>query len=564
MEHKNFNIGQHRDDFLFLPLGGSNEIGMNFNFYHKDGKWLIIDCGIGFADEDIPGIDITTPKIDFILKNKPDICGMIITHIHEDHIGGVGYLWDFIKCPVYVTRLGKEFLINKLRERGIDTGAVEIHEFEDNVNTEINIGPFAVEMVGITHSVPEMSAIKIRTPFGHVFHTGDWKLDKDPVVGPASNLKRIKEIGKEGVYAMVCDSTNVFSHGWSGSEGDLQKSLYKIIKDQKGRVLITTFASNIARLETIASVAKKLGRHIVIAGFSLHRIVDIAHKCGYLMDYEFLEPREAKGFNKDKILILCTGCQGETNAALTKIATGIHPNIELEEDDTVIFSSKIIPGNDKRIYSVFNKLILKNINIITERGNEVHVSGHPNRDELEKMYSMVKPRFAIPTHGEQYHIFEHAEFAKKLGVEDSFRIKNGDVVAFRQNGIEKVGVVPSGKMCVDGLLLRDAESNVLKERVILSHAGLVYATVIVNSGGNLVFAPTVDTIGFLDTTEDKEVYRDFEAEVRKEIKNALENFEKRDKTTELDLIYKLERGLLNIAKRLTSKEPYIAVNFKVI
>jgi ribonuclease J len=564
MEYKNFSIKQHRDDFLFLPLGGSNEIGMNFNLYHKDGKWLIIDCGIGFADEDIPGIDITTPKIDFIFKHKPDICGLIITHIHEDHIGGVGYLWEFLRCPIYVSRIGREFLLHKLRERGINPEDVKIHEFEESANKEINIGPFTVEMIGITHSVPEMAAVKIRTPFGHIFHTGDWKLDKNPVVGAESNLRRIKEIGAEGVYAMVCDSTNVFSEGWSGSEGDLNKSLTKIIKEQKGRVLITTFASNIARLETIASVAKKLGRHVVISGFSLARIVDISKRCGYLQEYDFLDAREARGFNKDKLLILCTGCQGEHNAALTKIASGNHNYIELEEDDTVIFSSKIIPGNDKRIYSVFNKLILKNINIITERGNEVHVSGHPNRDELRKMYSLVKPRFSVPTHGEQYHIFEHASFAKELGVEESYRIKNGDVMAFRKNGIEKVGVVSHGKMCVDGLLLRDSESVVLKDRVLLANGGAIFVNIVVNSAGNLVFAPEIETPGFLDEFEDKEIHKDFEIMVRKDIKAILEGFERKEKGVDADVKYKISRAVGSIAHKLTTKEPLIKVQFKII
>jgi ribonuclease J len=564
MEYKNFSIKQHREDFLFLPLGGSNEIGMNFNLYHKDGKWLVIDCGIGFADENIPGIDITTPKIDFLVKHKPDICGLIITHIHEDHIGGVGYLWEFLRCPIYVSKIGKEFVSHKLRERGINPEELKIYEFEENANKEINIGPFSVEMIGITHSVPEMSAVKIRTPFGHVFHTGDWKLDKNPVVGPESNLKRIKEIGNEGVYAMVCDSTNIFSEGWSGSEGDLQKSLTKLIKDQKGRVLITTFASNIARLETIASVAKKLGRNIVISGFSLSRIVDISKRCGYLQEYDFLDAREARGFNKDKLLILCTGCQGETNASLTKIANGTHNYIELEEDDTVIFSSKIIPGNDKRIYSVFNKLILKNVNIITERGNEVHVSGHPNREELKKMYSLVKPRFAVPTHGEQYHIFEHANFAKELGVEQSYRIKNGDVMAFRKEGIVKVGAVENGKMCVDGLLLRDSESAVLKERVILANSGIVIATIIINSAGNLVFAPTFETPGFLEEDEDKEIFNEFLTLARKDIKAILEGFEKKDKATEADARHKITKAISSIALKLQGKEPFVSVHFRII
>lgn len=561
MENKSFNIKNFKEDFLFLPLGGSNEIGMNFNFYHKDGKWLIIDCGIGFADEELPGIDIITPKIDFLTKYRPEICGIIITHIHEDHIGGIGYLWDFIRCPIYVSRIGKEFLLHKLRERGIKMEDVKIHEFEENMNKNVQIGPFTVEMIGLTHSVPEMAAVKIQTPYGHVFHTGDWKLDKQPVVGNTSNLKRIKEIGAEGVYTMVCDSTNVFSEGWSGSEGDLQKSLYKIVKDQPGRIVITTFASNIARLETIAAVAKKAGRHVVIVGFSLSRIIPIAHKCGYLEGYEFYEQRDAKGFNKDKILILCTGCQGEHNAALTRIANGVHPYIELEENDTVIFSSKIIPGNDKKIYSVFNKLILKNVNIITERGNEVHVSGHPNRDELKKMYSLVRPRFAVPVHGEQYHIYEHARFAKEHGgVENSYRVKNGDIMAFRKNGIEKIGVAPHGKMCVDGLLLRDSDSIVLKEREILLNSGFVYVSIILNAEWNFVSYPIVDTPGFLNEVEDREIYQEFIESINSLISRIILRF----KGQSSDTINAIKKEIIDIARKITSKEPYIRINFQII
>jgi ribonuclease J len=564
MQKKKFNLKDHSNDFLFLPLGGSNEIGMNFNLYYKDGKWLIIDCGIGFADEDIPGVDIMTPKLDFFTQYKPDISGIIITHIHEDHIGAIGYLWSFLKCPIYVSKIGKEFLIHKLRERGIDYQKLEIHEFEENANKDIQIGPFTVEMVGITHSVPEMAAVKIKTPYGNIFHTGDWKLDKNPVVGNVSNLKRIKEIGSEGVYAMICDSTNIFNEGWSGSEGDLEKSLYKIIKERKGRVLISTFASNIARLETISSVAKKLGRHIVISGFSLNRITKIAQKCGYLQDYDFLDAREARGFNKDKLLILCTGCQGETNASLTKIANNAHPYIELEEDDTVIFSSKIIPGNDKRIYSVFNKLILRDVNIITEKDHLVHVSGHPNRDELKKMYSIVKPKFAIPVHGEQYHIFEHANFAKELGVKDSVRVKNGDVLAFKEDGVEKVGVVDSGRMCIDGLQLRDLESKILQERLIISKSGIVIVNVVVNSSKSLVLAPVISCVGFLDEFEDKIIYKDFITLSRKEIENIIKSFNEKGRIPENEISKMIINATSRIANQLTAKDPFIKVSFKVI
>jgi ribonuclease J len=559
-KENNFNIKAHKEDFLFLPLGGSNEIGMNFNLYQKDGKWLIIDCGIGFADEDIPGVDILTPKLDFFTKYKPEIVGLIITHIHEDHIGAVGYLWEYLKCPVYVSKIGKEFLINKLRERRVKIEDVEVYEFEENANKNIKIGPFEVEMIGLTHSVPEMAAVKIHTQHGSIFHTGDWKLDKNPVVGNASNLKRIKEIGKEGVYAMVCDSTNVFSEGWSGSEGDLEKSLLNIVKAQKGRVLISTFASNVARLQTIASVAKKLDRQIVISGFSLSRIVTIAQKCGYLLDYNFLDAREARAFNPERLLIICTGCQGEENASLTKIANGIHPYIELNENDSVIFSSKIIPGNEKKIYAVFNKLILRDIKIITEKGNSVHVSGHPNRGELKEMYSIVKPRFSVPVHGEQYHIFEHANFAKSLGVEDAVRVKNGDVLAFRKDGIVKVGTVPSGKYCVDGNTLRDTESPVIKERRILAKSGIVFVNIVVNSGGQLVFAPSIDAIGFLDGAEVKELCD----EIRNEVKFTLKEADKKIKALEGEFVSRISKSTLDIAYKLTGKEPFVRVSFKVI
>ena len=562
---KSNSLNLQKNSFAFLPLGGANEIGMNLNMYHHEGKWIIIDCGVGFADEEIPGVTLLTPKIDFIIQNKDKICGLVITHIHEDHIGAIAYLWNYIKCPVYCTPLARSFLEFKLKDRGYNPDRdVKITELTSS-NRIFHVGPFQLEALGITHSVPEMLGLKIETPFGPIFHTGDWKFDDKPVVGQATNYKTLKEFGKNGIYAIVCDSTNVFNAGSSGSEGDLEKNLINIVKKQENRVVITTFASNLARLHTIAAVAAKTKRKLVVAGFSLWRIISIARKNGYLLDdiHDFYEAEDANSLDRKDVIILCTGCQGEPTSALSKMAVGEH-KVRIQSGDTVIFSSKIIPGNDKKIFGIFNKLTDKDINIITERAHHVHVSGHPNRDELKKMYSLLNPRFSIPVHGEQYHIAEHAELARSFGVEEAYRVKNGDVLEFFSDGIKKVGTVTHGRMCIDGTILRDSTSLVIEQRRKISDSGAVFVNVILSSNENFVFAPVFEMPGFLDQNEDLDLYKQLETLARAEIADIIENYNQSVKSKEAEVKYKIENRLSKIFMKYTGKSPLIKAFVKII
>ena len=513
---------QNPSSVYFIPLGGCNEIGMNFNLYHKDGKWIAIDCGIGFASESIPGVEIIVPDYSFIEENKIKIEALILTHIHEDHVGAIAHLWEHIGKPkIYATPLGREFILNKIADvkKKEKPEIITIHR---EART-INVAGFGVEFVGLTHSVPEMKAIVLDTQFGKIVHTGDWKFDKSPVVGEESDLSRLKELGKLGVHTILCDSTNISQEGFSGSEGDLEKNITKIVKDQKGRVAIATFASNLARVQTIANVARKTGRKLVLSGFSLRRITDIGLKLGYFQNCpEFLDQKDAMALKPEQTLILCTGCQGEPNASLSKIASKEHPHIKLNKGDSVIFSSKIIPGNEKSIYEVFNKFVLRDINLFTERDHPVHVSGHPNRGELKKMYSLLKPKNVIPVHGEQYHIMEHCEFAQSLGI-NAIRPKNGDVIEISKDGVKKVDSIPSGYLCIDGSRFEDIESSIFKERKSIAHGGMISCTCIVNSSGKFTCQPIIEHYGVFDVKKQDEI-KGFQKALRGEIVELVTNF----------------------------------------
>ncbi len=558
---KKLQFLQNPNSVYFIPLGGCNEIGMNFNLYHKDGKWIAIDCGIGFANDSVPGVDIIVPDYSFIKKNKIKLEALVLTHIHEDHVGAIAHLWEHIGSPkIYATPLGKEFILNKF----LDIKSKEKPEISV-INKEmrkVNVSGFSVEFVGLTHSVPEMKAIVLETEFGKIVHTGDWKLDKNPVVGEESDYARLKEIGKEGVHTMLCDSTNIASEGFSGSEGDLEKNLLKIVKEQKGRVAIATFASNLARVQTIANVARKSGRKLVLSGFSLRRITEIGLKLGYFHNCpEFLDQKESSNIPPEKMLLLCTGCQGETNASLSKIANKEHPHIKFQKGDSVIFSSKIIPGNERSIYAVFNKLVQRDINLFTERDHDVHVSGHPNRGELKKMYSFLKPRNIIPVHGEQYHIMEHCEFAKSFGI-NSIRPKNGDVIEISPDGVKKVDTVPSGYLCIDGSRFEDIESSVFKERRTIASSGIMSCTCIVNSNGKLTCQPIIEHYGIFDSKKQDDI-KGFQRALRGEIVDLLGNFEnvsQSKKSIEKTIIHMISKSI----KHSYGKVPLINVSFYVI
>lgn len=534
------NLKKYHNSLLFLPLGGANEIGMNVNLYHLDGKWIMVDLGVGFAS-DVPGIDMLAPDLSFIKAHKKNLLGIIVTHIHEDHLGAVQHLWRELEVPVYASNLAANFLRSKLAEFKLDK-QVPIRLIDNS--KELEIGPFKIEFLGLTHSVPEMKALIIKTSQGNVLHTGDWKFDPNPVVGEVSEKELIKKYGDEGKFlAVICDSTNALNEGHSKSEGDLYHSLKLLIEGRKGLVGVTTFASNIARVHTIARIAKDTGRKIVLAGFSLHRIYEVGKKSGYFMeDFDFISDREMKFFDKKEILVLCTGCQGEPNAGAKKIALDIHPSIRFTVGDLMIFSSKIIPGNEKKIFSLFDALAKKQIDVMTEKDHFVHVSGHPSQEELREMYALARPKVAIPVHGEFLHTKTHAELATACGVPKVIQIENGLAVKLCEENFQEecaiAGFVKSGYFGVDGRQLLDLKGEVIRERRKLQDAGAVIISLAVNNSLELVAKPKIICVGSYDLKNDRETEHFIQDEIR---------FFLKQRAKELDL--KSNKGLQFLKKK---------------
>lgn len=505
------NLNNYNDDLLFIPLGGANEIGMNLNAYRYQGKWILIDLGIGFAGEHLPGIEIVVPNIDALTPIKKDIVGLVLTHAHEDHLGAVTYLWQELGCPIYATPFTSAVLKVKLQEEGIGN-QVKIHEVAAGQNYQL--GPFGFEMVPITHSIPEMHAVALRTDKGTVMHTGDWKLDDAPMVGGTTDEETLKRYGDEGVLAMVCDSTNVFVEGESGSESDVRASLTDIIRHCPQRAVVTTFSSNIARLETILYAARDAGRSVALAGKSIWRMVHAAQSAGYLKDAPpLLTDVQGMEVPRDKILFVCTGCQGEPRAALSRIAKGEHPAIRLSPGDTVIFSSRTIPGNEASIGYTVNKLVSGGIEIINDATGLVHVSGHPARGELQRMYQLVRPKIAVPVHGEARHIHEHALFARELQVPITIEPTNGVVIALTGERPGIVGAVENGYLALDGTSLIDTNSTVIRTRRKLRDDGFVLASFALDKKGGLTGSVRIAAPGVLDSDEDKSLLAEMAQEI---------------------------------------------------
>lgn len=498
----NFKKKEYKNDWLFVPLGGCNEIGMNLNLYHYQGKWIIIDLGIGFADDYLPGIEVVVPNIDFLHEIREDILGLVLTHAHEDHMGGVPYLWDEINVPIYATPFTAAMLKYKMSDEGL-AGAVKITEIAPGGVLEL--GPFTLELVDLTHSIPEMQAIAVKTDRGTVIHTGDWKLDPTPMLGPVSNENALEAYGDAGVLALVCDSTNVFVEGVSGSEQGVRRQLKETISELKRGVVVTTFASNIARVESIVRAGHDAGRKIALVGRSLHRVAAAAQDSGYLTDIEFISDKEAAKLPPEDIMILCTGCQAEARAALSKLVQGQHPYLRLHKGDTVIFSSKIIPGNESRIRWLHNRLAAMEVEVITEKDAPIHVSGHPARAELERMYQLCRPQIAIPVHGEAAHIKEHSAFARQMQVPEVVECENGVLVCLASD-THPVGVqhyVPSGYLAVDGTSLIPTDSPIIKTRRKLRDVGCVFVSLTIDKHGKCVSPPLVAGPGVLDPQADK-------------------------------------------------------------
>ncbi len=470
------------NELLFLALGGSGEIGMNVNLYGTRGKWLMVDCGITFADPYYPGIDVVLPDLSFIEERRDDLLGIVLTHGHEDHIGALPYLAADLGVPLFATPFTAGLIAGKLDEEGI-LDRVELNVVDNEGS--FALGPFGFRYVPLAHSIPEGNALLIDTPHGRVFHTGDWKLDDEPQLGDPSTADELRAIGDLGVLALTCDSTNVFNTEASGSEGDVRRGLDEVISGQKGRVLVTTFASNAARLQTLGDVARDCGRQICVAGRSLDRILKVARANGYLRDFPTpIDFDTAMRMPRDKVLIVATGGQGEPRAALARIADGSH-QIKLDQGDTVVFSSKQIPGNEIAIGRIQNALSEKGVRMVTDRQAFIHVSGHPGRPELAAMYDWIRPEILIPVHGEFRHMAEHARFAIEQGVPGAVLQSNGDIIRLAPGRPEKLGHAQVGRLVLDGDVILPADGGTINERRKLAANGQISIAVALGPNGGL-------------------------------------------------------------------------------
>lgn len=488
-----------RNELVFLPLGGCEEIGMNLNAYgygpEHDRRWILADVGVTFGGSDTPGIDIITADPTFLEDQKID--AIFFTHAHEDHIGAAGLLWPRIKAPMYATPFTAELLRAKLVERGVD----EKHLNTIPLGATIEAGPFTVEYIPMTHSIPEMNGLAITTPLGMIFHTGDWKIDAEPQLGENMAIGRLEALGDAGVLAMICDSTNVFEEGESGSEATVRAALIKLVGEQTGKVAVTTFASNVARVETIVLAAEAAGRRVCLVGRSMHKVTTAAKVAGLLKGgQDFVDEEEAGFFPPNNILYLCTGSQGEPRAALGRIARGDHRHVTLGKDDTVIFSSRTIPGNETGIYEMQNALADQGVSIITPKmlSEPIHVSGHPCRDELRRMYQWIRPDISVPVHGERRHTLEHAKYAKSLQIGQAVTPKNGDIVRLAPGPARIIDNVPAGRLHLDGGQLVPAGAAGLTERRKMAYAGVVMVAVALDDDGRAVDGPLCTVRGFSD------------------------------------------------------------------
>ena len=491
-------------ELIFLPLGGSGEIGMNVNLYGCNGKWVMVDLGMTFADPSYPGVDLVLPDLAFIEERSKDLLGIVLTHGHEDHIGAIPYMAHELGVPLYATPFTAGLIAKKLEEEGL-TKEVKLNIIP--MGGTLTLGDFHFRYVALAHSIPEGNALVIDTPYGRIFHTGDWKLDDGPLLGTPASAEELTAIGDSGILALVGDSTNVFNDEASGSETDVREGLLKVVKARKrGRVVVTTFASNAARLATLGWVAKETGRHLVLAGRSMDRITEVAKASGYLKDMPpTLSWNDAARTDPSKLLILCTGAQGEPLAALSRIADGSHPALKLEKGDLVVYSSKQIPGNELAIGRVQNALATRGIEVITEKQAHVHVSGHPGRPELEAMYEWIRPEIAIPVHGERRHMEAHAALALANGVPRAMVPINGSAIRLAPDGPTLIGHQPAGRLVLDGDVILPANGATIVERRRLMANGYMGVSVVIGRDGRLAATPVVNMQG-VPVEEDKAAF----------------------------------------------------------
>ncbi|MGF1591952.1 MAG: ribonuclease J [Kiloniellaceae bacterium] len=542
------------EDLYFVPLGGTGEIGMNLNLYGHDGAWLMVDLGITFGDARLPGIDVEMPDPAFIVERREQLAGLILTHAHEDHLGAVPYLWEQLRCPVYATKFTAALLRRKLAEVGL---LDEVPLTEVPLSGTFSVGPFEIELITLTHSIPEPNAVVIRTAAGTVLHTGDWKLDPTPLVGDSYDEQRLKALADENVLAMVGDSTNAMVWSPAGSEAEVREQMLKVVGSLKQRVAVACFASNVARLETMIRVAEDCGRRVCLLGRSMHRIVDCAREAGYLTGHRpFVAEEEVDYLPRDEVLLLCTGSQGEPRAALWRIARGDYNGVSLDRGDAVIFSSRVIPGNEMTIFELQNALAEAGVQVITDHDHDIHVSGHPGRDELVQMYQWVRPRVAVPVHGEARHLAAHAEIAKECQVPQQVVGRNGAVIRLAPGEATIVDEVPSGRLVFDGRRLLSRESPVLKGRQKLMFNGAVAVSLVLDERGALDGEPEISTVGLYEPEEEDENFD----ELASAVEQAVRRLGKRERKDDEAVEEAARLAIRRIVNRLLGKKPMVMVH----
>ncbi len=546
------------DELVFLPLGGSNEIGMNFNLYGygppDDRKWIVVDLGVTFGDQTTPGVEVILPDPEFMEQNADRLLGIVLTHAHEDHIGAVAHLWPRFKAPIYATPFTAFILREKLREAGLlDEAEITIVP----LGGTIELGPFKLELITLTHSIPEPNGLAIRTPLGTILHTGDWKIDPDPLLGGPTDIDAIRKLGDEGVLAMVCDSTNVFVDGHAGSEADVRKALIPLIASFKGKVAVACFASNVARMDSVIRAAEANGRRVCLVGRSMHRMAAAAKSVGLMTDLKpFVDDSEAKRLPANGVLYLCTGSQGEPRAALSRIAEGTHPHVNLGANDACVFSSRVIPGNDVPIRNLQNKLTERGVRLYTERDHPgIHVSGHPCRDELAQMYAWARPEIAVPTHGERRHLMEHAAFARDLQVPQQVTPRNGDMVRLAPGRAEIIDEVTAGRLYVDAGVVVPEHGEALRERRHAAYNGMLAVSVVLDGRGKIVSGPQVRALGL--PTESEEHLDEVLNDLADEAETALRRMKGHDLEMDEAIEKAISRGVKKASQRIWGRRPVV-------
>ncbi len=549
---------RHQDELVFVPLGGLGEIGMNAALYGfgppRARKWILVDCGLAFAGPDLPGIDLIMPDLTFIEGMRKDLLALIITHAHEDHVGAIAQMWPRLRCPIYATQFAADLLV--ARRLG-DEGAPDVDMRIYAPGDQLVIGPFAIEPVRMAHSIPESIALAIRTDAGLVVHSGDWKIDPTPVAGWPTDEARLRQLGDEGVLALISDSTNILRPGESPSETEVGLELGKIIEDAPGRVVVTTFASNVARMRSVALAAARAGRTVVVVGRAMERVSQVARQNGYLDGVpEFMPANSYANLPRDKMVLLATGSQGEPRGAMARIADDDHPTVKLTKGDTVIFSSRPIPGNEREIGGIINKLVRQGLRLVTDRDALVHVSGHPRRDEVRRLYEWLRPKIAVPAHGEALHLYTHADFAREMGVEKAIVAMNGETVLLGPGAPAIVDEVPHGRMLLDGNVLVRSDDEAVRARRKLAFSGVISIGIALTAKGELAGDPDVMMAGLPARARDG---RSMDEIVDKSVFETIDNLPRGRRRDPDDVATAVERSVRNTVRGVWGKRPQVHV-----